>query len=162
MCWQNVPAGFVACGAGVAKNPETCHAIVASQTTSVLMLFANALPQLRAAIAARRAQAQAAELKDAEAILKELSPLLDRLKAALAPLRNAAKSANEVIDDVRKAFGPQMRQLYGTYVAAKVGYDASKGPVSEIDQIRYIAQLGSLLDETGVLAVVAAYMYPTL
>lgn len=133
-CWEAPPAGWERCGMGAAPNLGTCAAVTYKQVDSVADLAANVL-----SVALSIASAGATSGSQFALLIKNFKRLL------------------KVASWVNSAMDATMAQ-YNT--DGDVWTDIFKEDTSTLDKVRIAAQIVSLVDQTGIAAIVGAYTYP--
>ena len=179
-CTQNVPAGWVDCGDGIAKSSASCAAIIASQALSTSMFVGTIIaPEVVKVVSGGTQAAKAAKLGPdglvaAEKIAKEGTPLLTKaFNLAVAAYGKVTSVKGAITDAVDGAISPANRYALkeaifatttgGVFALDPAVYDGvSTGRVLDIDFARYIFDITSIVDPTGASAVIASFMYPTL
>jgi hypothetical protein len=171
VCWGSTPTGYIDCAAGFAKDKTKCGTITAGQVAAVGMFFATAVPgglELKAAIQAKKAATSVEELKKAKELLDEAPNIIDKAKKLIKENLVSNNKGGQFVDELHKAFKelPYKDQL-GIKVGVRsfkttgsVGAGLAGDQTSPIDLLRDLAEICSIVDETGVMSVVAAFMYP--
>ncbi|MFN0085462.1 MAG: hypothetical protein ACKVX9_08750 [Blastocatellia bacterium] len=146
VCWANVPAGWVECGMGAAKDSTTCAKIIANQVVSVgnVALTIGSLgssTSLTAGMSAPQKASRLAKLKQEFTAMKTQFDILAKTDQRVKTALDTFKAANA---------GRQ------GYVAMETAANAT----TEEDMIRMAAQIAAIMDPTGVAGTVAAFTYP--
>ncbi|MET0284864.1 MAG: DM9 repeat-containing protein [Polyangiales bacterium] len=145
VCWGKVPAGWVDCGMGAAKDSKACAMTVFSQVSSVAQMAAFVASLGTSSAGTAGTQAQKAGR------LAELQKKFTELKAAWENLKNNSTVVQTGI------------MAFDTANKARKGYVATNNlmnSITEEDIARASAQLAAILDPSGVAATIAAYTYP--
>lgn len=94
VCWAKGPPGYVACGAGYAKDETACGQVILSQTTSAVTLTLSAcgagVPICSGAVAAYNTATKWAFAKKAVAEVAKNTPGKSELQLAEAMLKDSA------------------------------------------------------------------------
>ncbi len=140
VCWGKVPAGWVDCGMGAAKDKLTCASIITGQVIAVGQLAMN--------VATLGGASGGGSLSPGK--LAQLKAQFDKLKAGVEKIKN--------IPRVKKAItvAENLNRVRKGYNIAQTLNDA----VTVEDRVRAAAQVAAILDPTGVAGTVAAYTYP--
>ncbi|MGH9847084.1 MAG: hypothetical protein ACREEM_50965 [Blastocatellia bacterium] len=146
VCWGKVPAGWVDCGMGAAKDSFTCAKIIANQVVSVgqLALTIGSLGTSTSLTAGLSAPAKASRLA-------KLTQEFTKLKTQWDVLQKTNQNVKAAVTAFKAANAG--RQGY-------VAMDTLANATTEEDMVRMAAQIAAILDPSGAASVVAAYTYP--
>lgn len=172
VCWGNTPPGYVDCGAGFAKDKETCAIVSTMQSVSTLtFLGTSVVPGVKALVGTAKAATAAKDAAKAAEVFTEIKPFLTKLGEILKKLKGGPGEVKSVVAELKtawKAFDPAkkaklaqiVKGVKATGTVAGVGKSLADEQFNEIDLLRDAANLASIADPSGVLSVVAAFMYP--
>lgn len=166
VCWGNTPPGYVDCGAGFAKNSTVCATITANQAAVVaFFLGTKVIPPAKQALDAKK-MAQLGE--NGKKTFEAMRPLMAPFKAIFKNVKKSKPGA--MISQVKNKWGNLSDvQKFKIETAVKLTTKGSSiggqlllsnGQINTINLIRYAADISSVFDPSGLLAVAAAYIYP--
>ena len=163
LCWGRAPRGWVNCGFGAAKTSGDCVSTVMDQVTGPgeIALFVASYGSSGAASKASKLNTIRGAMKknnadDPDKVSKVFTAIGKFFEAMS---KKASRSKNEIQKTAKANFDNII-----TYIDAQSTFGSAiltlVGASSEVDILRGVAEIMSLLDPTGVASTVAAYAHP--
>lgn len=175
VCWGETPKGYVDCAAGFAKDKKTCAEITAGQVVAVAMLVGTVVPgvaEAKTALQAAKAKKTVDQIKKIKELEEKLNPtILTKLKASIKNLKQNLIDNHKgaaLLDTVHQAWKalPAAEQqaikvsIKGAKTSASITSSVMDEQLDPIDLLRDAVSAIAIVDQTGVMSVAAAFMYP--